>query len=174
MDLYLRSIQDQTCQVGLVEYIDRKRKYEVFMRECEAGIQVIDLKQKKVTKTMDIYMYLQDNDLLSKHAQTLADLGKISLHMQSVLIATFRNAKKNVIGLIEHFDTPWFHKTYMEPTPGRDAMETTKIWQTKIDEEIFRILDNTTRTIAQIKEKAPVNAENFTNKTQSSKRNRRT
>ena len=48
-DVHLHSIHDQTCQVGLVEYMDKKRKYAVFLRQCEAGMQVIDLKQKKIT-----------------------------------------------------------------------------------------------------------------------------
>ena len=139
--------------------MDKKRKWDIFLRLCEAGMQVIDLKQKKITKTMDIYMFLQNTDLESKNAQTLADFGRISPHVQSVLIATLRNAKKNAIGLMEHFDTPWFHKTYMEPTLGRNAIETNKIWQTQIDMEISQILDNTTRILAQIKEKAPQTTE---------------
>jgi len=68
------------------------------------------------------------------------------------LISIFRNAKKQVIGLIEHYDTPWFQKTYMEPTPEQDAIETRKIWQTQVDMEISRIIGNTKRIVTEVKE----------------------
>jgi len=182
-DIQLHVIKDQAFHVGLVEYMDKKRKYEVFVRQCESDLEDIVLKQKTTTKTMEIYSYLQNTDILSKDAQTLqlilTGFGKVGPHIQSVLISIFRSAKKQVIGLIENYDTPWFHKTYMEPTLEHDAIATKQIWQTHIDREISRIIGNTKRIVIEVKEKAPqqnefcdfildpLNKEFFTNKTRS-------
>jgi len=182
-DINLRVINDQVCHVGLVEYTDKKRKYEVFLRQCESDLEDIALKRKKNTKTMEIYAYLQNTDILSKDGQTLklalTGFRRVGPLMQSMLISILRNAKKQVIGLIEHYDTPWFHKTYMEPTVGDDDTEGKKIWHTQVDKEISRIIANTKRIVAEFKEKAPrktefcdfildpLNKDFFTNKTRS-------
>jgi len=179
----LQVIKDQVCEVGLVEYTSNKNKFENFLRRCESDVEDITLKQKKTTKTMEIYTYLQNADILSKDGKTLelalAGFGSVGPHVEGVLISVFRNAKKQVIGLIEHYDTPWFQKTYMEPTPEQDAIETRKIWQTQIDIEISRIIRNTKRIVTEVKEKTPniiefcdyildpVHKEVFTDKTRS-------
>jgi len=64
-DVHLHSIHDQTCQVGLVEYMDKKRKYAVFLRQCEAGMQVIDLSVCGcVRESLCVYLSVQQKLLV--------------------------------------------------------------------------------------------------------------
>jgi hypothetical protein len=181
-DVHLHSINEQTHLVGRLEYVNKISKYQDFLQQCEADMQNIILKKNKMAFTMELYAYLQNTNLISEDGKNLQridlnDFGRIKLHVQSVLIGVCRNAKKKVIGLIEHFDTNWFHKTYMEPSAGRTACETKKIWQKQVENEISRIISDTRRIVVDIKEMAskkmelddfildPMNTDFFSRKT---------
>ena len=60
----------------------KKRKCEVFLRQCESEMQVTVLKKQKMTETMELYTYLQNTDLISEDAQKfeliqLTDFGRV-------------------------------------------------------------------------------------------------